>query len=245
MIFGNSQIKQKKLSCLVCIARAEERFAEEWFWYHIAIGFDHIFIYDNSRDNDIKLKSVMPANNNKLTILNFPGESKQHAAYTDFMENYSNDYEWAAFIDLDEFIIFRTHQNVQGFLAEFGHLKSIGMQWLMFGHSGHKIRPSGLVLEDFVWRYPVPFSQVKSFCRCSEINSVLSIHNINKKCRLVNGFDLLGRDHVELIIDDIRYHGNLDATDIVCINHYFTRSLEDLAIKTKRGSAAGTISRKF
>jgi len=32
-------------TALVCIAKNEDHYIEEWIAYHLKLGFDHIFIY--------------------------------------------------------------------------------------------------------------------------------------------------------------------------------------------------------
>ena len=39
-------------TALCAIARHEEDYLAEWIDYHLALGFDHIFIYDNDDPRD-------------------------------------------------------------------------------------------------------------------------------------------------------------------------------------------------
>ena len=53
---------------LVCIAKNEDNYIEEWVLYHKKLGFDRIFIYEN----DWKCNLEYPF----LTKVPFPGKIK-------------------------------------------------------------------------------------------------------------------------------------------------------------------------
>jgi hypothetical protein len=230
---------------IVAIAKNENSFVEEWINYHRAVGFDRIYLYDNAGPEDESLDFLTEQYSDLVTITKLPGPGRQSAAYRHFCEHHRSETRWVAFIDLDEFIVFHKHGNIAGFLSEFEGLGTIGLTWLMFGHSGHEKRPAGLVMDDYTWRYPFSFPQVKTLCPSSEVTEILSVHNVNHKARLINGFDLDGADKVSVLSEGNRFRADLDTTATVSLNHYFSRSLEDIANKLSRGSAAGTVGRNF
>lgn len=88
---------------VICvIALNEEKYIDEWIKYHLALGFSHIYIYDNSENYSLKNKS-----SRYVTVIHFPGHTKQLEAYDLFIITYKNKHKWAAFIDCDEFIILK------------------------------------------------------------------------------------------------------------------------------------------
>ncbi len=229
---------------VVAIAKNENKFIDEWINFHLAIGFEHIYLYDNAGAADENLDAVAERYSDSVTVIKMPGPGRQSAAYRHFSENFRASVKWVAFIDIDEFIVFHKHRNVAGFISEYGYLKSIALSWKMFGHANHEKRPAGLVMDNYLWRYPFSFPQVKTICSTTEIDIISSIHNVNGKARLITGYDLGGSDKIPLT-DDAGYSSELDTTSIVSIHHYFSRSLEDIQIKISRGSAAGTLNRNF
>jgi hypothetical protein len=230
---------------IVAIAKNENSFVEEWINYHRAVGFEHIYLYDNAGPNDESLDFLREAYSDTVTLTKLPGPGRQSAAYRHFCEHFKAEARWVAFIDLDEFVVFRQHGNASAFVSEFEHIDSIGLSWLMFGHSGHERRPEGLVMEDYTWRYPFCFPQIKTFCRSSAVDEILSVHNINHRAKLITGYDLQGADKVDVLSQANKFCAELDTTGTVAIHHYFSRSLEDIANKLARGSAAGTVNRSF
>lgn len=99
-------------TAICCIAKCENNYLKEWVDYHLAIGFSHIFIYDN---NDLIGERIEPlfSNYNNVTVINCYGElSYQNKAYLSFYNSYGKQFDWIAFIDIDEFITFSDNSNI-------------------------------------------------------------------------------------------------------------------------------------
>ena len=76
----------------------------EWVAYHRAVGVDYFFLYDNESTDDggsILLSSPLK---DYVTVMPFAGRPVQQAAYKHFIDFHAKNWEWVAFIDLDEFI---------------------------------------------------------------------------------------------------------------------------------------------
>jgi hypothetical protein len=59
---GRTHFREKKSGskndAVICaIALHEEPYIDEWIQYHIALGFSHIYLYDNSNDHILKNKN--------------------------------------------------------------------------------------------------------------------------------------------------------------------------------------------
>ena len=83
---------------LVCIAKSEDLYIDEWIEYHQSLGFDEVFVYQNNwrySGDKSKFKNVH--------WIEFDGDCKQLAAYNDWLVNKSDGFSWAAFFDVDEF----------------------------------------------------------------------------------------------------------------------------------------------
>ena len=67
-------------------------------------------------------------------------------------------------------------------LSNYDDLPALGVQWHMFGSSGHKRRPSGLVIENYRQRAPVPafdakrLSKWKGLVDPTHVKAVTSVH---------------------------------------------------------------------
>ena len=63
---------------LVCIAKDEDNYIQEWIKYHKEIGFDDIFIYENNWRSGI--------NQTNVKTIPFDGSCMQLRAYNDFIQ---------------------------------------------------------------------------------------------------------------------------------------------------------------
>ena len=67
-------------TALVCIAKNEDHYIDEWIEYYLKLGIDHIFIYQNDWRYKKTTKYI-----DKLTLIEFDGENKLLEAYNNFI----------------------------------------------------------------------------------------------------------------------------------------------------------------
>lgn len=216
---------------LVCIAKAEKLYITEWISYYVKLGISHIYIYDNSDDNELKY-----LNNTNITVIPFSGKMKQIPAYNDFLQKYKNNYDYVAFFDCDEFLVLKKHNNISDFCIE--HIKSggLGINWYFFGNNGHEKYNDKPVLERFTKRQKQMNNHVKTIVKCSDIIS-MQVHNPQVMRENTYFKNIKGAN--------IEYAFNDDTDDSICqLNHYFCKSTEELVNKCDRGRH-GIIKRTF
>ena len=96
-----------KSASLCAIAKNEVPYIEEWVEYHLALGFAHIYIYDNE---DVSTLSAIFKENASVTVRHFPGRTAQYLAYNHFLQSAeSHQHYWSGFLDIDEFIVLKKH----------------------------------------------------------------------------------------------------------------------------------------
>lgn len=83
---------------IVCIAKDEDNYLREWLDYHFKICFDDAYVYCNNWQPHL----AVPKNTH---LIDWPGEVQQLNAYNDFISKFSKDYDWALFIDVDEYFV--------------------------------------------------------------------------------------------------------------------------------------------
>ena len=95
-------------TALVAIGRRENQYAREWVGHHLALGFDHIYIYDNNHEGEEHFETVLSdyvADGSVTVIWDYRDlEGVQRHAYNDAYKQLSKDYDWIAFFDFDEFL---------------------------------------------------------------------------------------------------------------------------------------------
>ena len=209
---------------VVCaIALNEEPYIDEWIQYNLFLGFNHIYIYDNSDDNSLKGKK-----SDRVTIIHFPGKTKQLEAYSIFTLQYKNKHKWAAFIDCDEFIVLKKHNTIIDFLNEYDNCESVALNWKMFGTSNEKEYKGEPVTSRFKYCSSIVNKHIKSIVKISSIDTFANPHNVN--LLKGNNYDT----NRNIIFGPFN---NLGDDTIACIHHYYTKSEEEFRKKIERGRA--------
>jgi len=230
--FKSFFIKQKYYLSICCIVKDENDYLNEWLNYHLKIGVQHFFIYDNG--SKIPVRDTVEQLNliDKTTIIDFPGLSKQHDAYRHCLRKFGSLSQWIAFIDIDEFIVPKKKPNsLSAFLKNFEPYGGLGINWLMFGSKGLLKKSKDSQLKTFTFRAKNDFEvnrHIKSIVQPKYVRAVRDPHSfkylkgkycVNEKFRRIDG------PFTDVSVDDIQ------------INHYFSRSLEEYKAKITRGRA--------
>ena len=118
---------------LCAIAKNEHDYIEEWVKYHLALGVNHIFLYDNEDVSTLDTLPCLSPYRSQLTIKHFPGFAKQFDAYNDCLSlPETRNYRWGGFIDIDEFVLLKKHANIVDFLTEHCPVGILSLNWVMF-----------------------------------------------------------------------------------------------------------------
>jgi hypothetical protein len=203
---------------LVCISKNEDEYIQEWIDYHVKLGFDKIFIYQNNWRCEF-------INNEKVVKLILDGENKQRKAYNDFIRSYKKEYDWAAFFDVDEFLVLKKHENIHHFIKDYNEFNSISINWVLFGDNGiSKINEEKSVLKRFTKRQIKINEHVKSIVKLSN-NFRMNVHSPTiRSCS----------PEREIILGPFNPKGS---DKIAQLNHYFCKTKEEFLKKINRGRA--------
>lgn len=208
-------------TALVCIAKNEDLYIEEWINYHIKIGFDEIFIYQN---NWRFIKDIP-----NVTKIEFDGEQKQIQSYNNFLKNHAIRFDWVAFFDVDEFLVLKKHNNVKDFISVYSEYDAIGINWVLFGDNNI----SGLtynysVLERFTKRQSSVNNHIKSILKPSVIQRMSNPHNPSWVW-VDTSFNINTGSQNKNPVDNVAQ-----------LNHYFVKTKEEFISKISRGRADTT-----
>ena len=215
---------------IVCaIALNEELYIDEWIKYNLALGFSHIYIYDNSDNNILKDKI-----SDKVSIFHLPGETKMLQSRDMFTRQYKNKHKWCAFIDVDEFIVLKKHKNIMEFLNEYD-CDAVALNWLMFGTSNEKEYRDEPVTKRFTYCSKDINKQYKCISKLKSID----VH-INPHKPLIKGNIY---DTNRKVITDI-FNPDGDS-NIACIHHYWTKSEDEYKNKIQRRTSDETPMRSI
>lgn len=206
---------------------------DEWIRYHLHIGFHHIYIYDNSPEHS--LRGWQDRYPGRVTIQHFPGDTMQLSAYNTFLWKNKYRHTWCAFIDADEFIVLKKHNNVVEMLQEHCPCGALTLNWVIFGSSGHKAYTNSPVRKRFTWREKQLNEHVKTIAHLPSTDAMHIHHALvstgtlhDTKGNMVNGpFNMHKPD------------------DVAVIHHYIVKSYEEYSWKARRGRADADIKRSM
>ena len=224
----------RQTAAICTIALHEEPYIDEWIQYHLKLGFDHIYVYDNDPANPLNhLPQRYPQ---RVTVVPFPGLQRQMASYRSFVRQFRHRHTWAAFIDVDEFIVLRQHSQILGFLQEYCPRGALGLHWVIFDSNNHRFYEDRPVLERFTRRQNRTAGNVKLLVYLPDLLLMKNPH----VAALAAGHT---RDcHGHPLKSHAGPHPN---EDIACIHHYFTKSEEEFRQKCQRGRADLANKRDF
>lgn len=137
---------------IATIQRNRNKYIVEWIAFHMAVGFNHFYIYchkttDGMKETLLELSKKYPIEIFALEMDDFP----QLIAYQHAWENFGEKVDWMAFIDGDEFLFPTKEESMQAALSPYEQqeLSALGVYWKCYGSNGHIADPDGLILETY------------------------------------------------------------------------------------------------
>ena len=105
---------------ICAIAKKENDYIGDWVKYHIDLGFDKIYLYDNNdstfEDVAIRIPEDYRAFVEIIRINDMFAD--QVIRYTEFYNQYKDEYDWILFTDIDEFTTLSKYDNLKAFLGD-------------------------------------------------------------------------------------------------------------------------------
>ncbi|MCG8503121.1 MAG: glycosyltransferase family 92 protein [Sphingomonadales bacterium] len=227
---------------VVCIAKREERYIREWIAFHRIAGARHVYVYVNEPMAVMSDVTRDFREQGFATLIPWDSFSKagppQTLAYAHALANFGPAYRWMAFIDVDEFLFAPRAPDLAEALKPYEALPGIAVPWHMFGTSGHKTPPDGLIIENYTWRAPFPpprgaieLLQYKSIVDPARVRAIRNGHWFY----LANGERAAFNERCRALSFLNEYRRSSAHADIFRLNHYFTRSIADVEAKIARG----------
>ena len=207
-------------TAICAILKNEHQYLDEWIRHHLDVGFDEIYLYE---DFGSKSHSIITDNYSNVHLMQLSEifdeikhlhGDKQNALYIYFYQNYKNVFDYTAFIDIDEFIMFEDGYDLQTLLNEYQEYNGIFLFWKMYNANGIIDNPKSDVVTTYTtisndeyhdngWKYKsiVNMNRDSYFISCHEIAGGITTDHSSSKY-------------------DITYSK-------AWINHYFTKSWEE------------------
>ena len=232
----NDSEKKYKLA-IVAIIKNEGLYIDEWIKYHVCIGVDHFFLYDNGSTDNTHTIINHYIESGLITFTDYPGKAMQISAYNDAIRKHGKDCKYMAFIDGDEFIFPMNKEDnivplIDKLLKQDSKAGGLAINWREFGSSGYDTTPTqGGVLDNYVNRAPefeLGNACIKTICKPSCVAYWAHVHYpvyvINRYSIDENG-------------DKVSGWSNSIQCKLIRLNHYFTKSKEEWIKRRSLGRA--------
>jgi hypothetical protein len=147
----------------------------------------------------------------------FPG---QIPAYDDALRRHGADSRWIAFIDLDEYLFSPTGKPLPEILRDYEEHPGVLANWAIFGSSGHRTKPPGLVIENYLRRSdPEPGPQ--------QSKSIVDPSR-TLRCGGAHFFHYREGSAVDELHRPVPYGRTKSLSfDLLRVNHYYTKSIDE------------------
>lgn len=239
-LFSRKKTVDKKYNVAICaIFKNEAPYLKEWLEFNHLVGVSHFYMYNNNSEDEY-LEILAPyIEKGIVTLVEWPHNQKQMECYMDCIEKYSCESKWIGFIDIDEFIVPKVDDNIYDFLKKYEkRAGAVNIYWKLFGTSGRMDRDiKGLVTEDFTVCWPKYCNIGKCF-----YNTAFSFNASSSKAKQLHHkfwasnrmldlppYNIFGK----LCVGNINRAKQSDFP--IQINHYFTKSYKEYAMKRAKG----------
>lgn len=235
---------------VVIITKNSARYIRELILFYQATGADRFYLYDNDSTDNL-MEEIKPFLESGFVVYRrWPGKVVQTAAYRDAVRRTKKRTKWLAIVDDDEFL-FSPKGPMPEQLREYEEYPGIGANWVMFGPNGHDASPEGLVMDNYTVTFEdgdcIGNRHIKSIVQPRRVSTIHHTHYAEYKG------GQYAVDEKKQPIDN--YSAVLERTgraftpmnyrDVFRINHYCTKSLEDLHRKCARGFPDGAPNADF
>jgi Glycosyltransferase family 92 len=203
------------------------RFLPEWIEFHQLVGFEHFYLYNNNSSDDYRGALAPYCEEGSVTLYEWPDVPAFPKSDEHCVAHHRHEARWIAFLDDDEFLFPVNGTDIRKILTPYEAYPALAVHWVMFGSSGHVRRPEGLVLENYLYRQQNVSPAIKSIVNPRRIAASRSTHYWLYKHRQ------FAADENE---QPVKGWTSTPATaEVLRINHYWSKSLEDGRDKVARG----------
>lgn len=223
----DAELDCKYYSAVILLIKDENRYLREWLDWHLNVGFDHIYIYDNGTKDHVQdiVDGYAAEMQQKITVIDWTGHHThiQQDAYNHFMSHFKADVRWAIPLDSDEFLRFTDGEsvNVNTFLRAYEDYTEVWGYEVEYDANGQEKYEDKPVRERFTRLTDVREGFYwKNFIQVNRIDSFLMHYAYYDPAK-----------HQV-------FKNEQSNQDLFVIDHYYTKSWEEWCWKIKeRGGA--------
>jgi glycosyltransferase involved in cell wall biosynthesis len=202
-------------------------YLDEWIRFHLRVGFDHLYLYDNDSSDDCE-QIIRPfVARRQVTLHKWPGLGQQRNVFQHCLDTYRESARWMAILDDDEFLFPAEKDNLKEILPEYEAHAGVAICWQLFGSNGHRTQPPGLVTENYRRRAPWIDWHVKCVLDPSK---VIAPEISGHAFRCIEGARIVDENRRATV----GAFSESPSANVLCLNHYLIKSQEELARRRTR-----------
>lgn len=236
----------KYMVSIATMIKDEGPYMREWIEFHRLMGVEHIYIYDDGSKDDTKEILQRYIEQGFVTYRLFEGNERRHQvnAFMDAINSYREQSKYIALLDADEFLFSVSGRNIYDVIQETvdkyemqrsvnfeKRCGGIGVNWRVYGFSGHETKPQGLIIENYMYRAA---DDKKTNAHIKTIYNPRCVIGVNcHNGRFIPGFAEISERGTE-ISSPFFYDSSCS---VFRINHYGTRSVEEYVSRKRRPTA--------
>lgn len=238
--FAHPKVLEKKYKVSVCaIFKNEAPYLKEWLEFNHLVGVEHFYMYNNNSDDDYFSVLEPYVKKGWVTLVQWPQNQRQMECYRTCIKDFASETKWLGFIDIDEFIVPKSTNNIYDFLRSFEkNYGAVNIYWRLYGSSGFMNRDlANLIVEDFT----VCWSKYCDIGKCFYNTAFGFDVNAKKNSCLHHSF---WANWHGINVPPVNVFGKISFADRnvavsddfpIQINHYFTKSYKEYALKRAKG----------
>ncbi|AWK07245.1 hypothetical protein HYN56_24655 [Flavobacterium crocinum] len=241
------RLSEPKYTFSVCaIFKNEDLSLKEWIEYHLNIGVEHFYLYNNNSTDSFELILEPYVKNDIVTLISWPlAQEQQMPAYSDCFDRFKNETKWLAYIDLDEFICPFYETDIKKWIGKFSNYPSVYIYWKMFGTSGIiEHNKEKLIIEQYISCWDKYYDIGKSI-----INTQFEVLEFDKKYThtMFGSVKIFNyripmppiNEFKKFVLFEINRSGLFNKNFSIQLNHYYSKSyIEYMDKKKARGDVA-------
>lgn len=140
-----------------------EAYIVEWIEYHLLVGVQHFYIYDNESTDGLKDRIEKYINEGIVTYVYYTGKPVQMQSYNDAIQKFKYETKWLAIIDGDEYLLpMEEEKSLVEILEEVknnfinhkmriaANVGAVGVNWRCYGTSNYKENIRDYVLRNII-----------------------------------------------------------------------------------------------
>lgn len=214
-------------SCVFVRCKNELNIREFIEYYISKLEFDHVIIYDDFSDNNVK-QSLNDVSTSILTVINpVHFENYDQTSSPEFYDivllPYIQDFDFCLHSDMDEYLVLQFDKTIKHFLNKYTNIESLRIPWIFFSNNHNKYGDESTLINQYIYcsKYYKPSSMhYKTLAKVSCIKGAVTTHEYILKENSLTKFSLNMKEY-DLNMDIQTHVSKIP----MFIAHFYTTSI--------------------